>query len=198
MSVAEPRRGSDPEGWVEQHGDYLFRNAVLRVRDPSVAEEVVQETFLAALEARDRFVGHSSERTWLVGILKHKVFDHFRRSARERTDSQQDMLGGAVQEQFDKQGSWLRDTAGPKEWEDPSTLLDRQQFWQALNECLDRLPPRLRNVFTLREIDDVSSEEIHVALKISKSNLWVMLHRARAQLRRCLETAYMGVAGQKR
>ncbi len=193
----EPAQLSDPQDWVEKHGDYLFRSALLRVRNDVVAEEVVQETFLAALQAKERFAGQSSERTWLVGILKHKIMDHFRKSAREQTDPVEDVAQSNLPDQFDEGGHWRKGAAGPKAWADPSGALDRQQFWQALKMCLDKLPPRMASVFSLREIDDVPSEEICSTMKISKANLWVMLHRARMQLRRCLETSYMGVKSEK-
>ncbi len=195
--MVEPAQLSDPQDWVEKHGDYLFRSALLRVRNDVVAEEVVQETFLAALQARERFAGQSSERTWLVGILKHKIMDYFRKSAREQTNPVEDVAQSELPDQFDEGGHWRRGAAGPKEWADPSGALDRQQFWQALRVCLDRLPPRTASVFALREIDEVPSEDICSTMKISKTNLWVMLHRARMQLRRCLETSYMGVKDKK-
>lgn len=193
----EPVRLSEPQDWVEKHGDYLYRSALLRVRNDTVAEEVVQETFLAALQAKERFAGQSSERTWLVGIMKHKIMDHFRRSAREQTDPVEDVAGRDLQDPFDEEGHWRQGAAGPKAWADPSGALDRQQFWQALKVCLGKLPPRAANVFTLREIDDVPSEEICATMSISKANLWVMLHRARMQLRKCLESSYMGVKSEE-
>ena len=185
---------SDPQDWVEKHGDYLFRSALLRVRDPTVAEEMVQETLLAALQARERFAGQSSERTWLVGIMKHKITDHFRRTAREQAGAEGDIGDQENSELFNETGHWRDQSAGPKDWGDPSYALDRQQFWEAMKHCLGELPHRTATVFTLREIDEVPSEEICNLLKITKSNLWVMLHRARTHLRRCLEVHYVGGA----
>jgi RNA polymerase sigma-70 factor (ECF subfamily) len=184
---------SDPQTWLEQHGDYLYRCAMLRVRDASVAEEMVQETFLAALQGRDRFAGQSSERSWLVGIMKHKIVDHFRKSAREQPVGGDELMSEEFTGLFDKDGHWKIETTGPKEWMDPSSALDRAQFWQALRRCLDELPPRTSRVFALREIDDVPSEEICAAMKLTKSNLWVMLHRARTHLRQCIEANYKGL-----
>ena len=183
---------SDPKDWVDKYGDYLFRSAILRVRDEVVAEEIVQETFLAALQARNRFAGHSSERTWLVGIMKHKITDHFRRVGREQPNPEADLAEKEIAARFDEAGHWRDPTAGPKEWADPASLVDRQQFWEAMRRCLGELPPRTASAFTLRELDDVPSDEICETLKITKSNLWVMLHRARAHLRRCLEVSYIG------
>ncbi len=99
-------RLSSPENWVDQHGDYLFRYALLRLRNREVAEEVVQETFLAALQARDKFNGQSSEKTWLVGILKHKVIDHFRRTSKEVHLEDIDVLPCEREEAFRATGEW--------------------------------------------------------------------------------------------
>ena len=184
---------SDPQTWLEQHGDYLYRCAMLRVRDVTVAEEMVQETFLAALQAKDRFAGQSSERSWLVGIMKHKIVDHFRKSVREQPVSDDELMNDEFTGLFDEGGHWKIETTGPKEWMDPGSALDKAQFWQVLRRCLDELPPRTSRVFALREIDDVSSEEICAAMKLTKSNLWVMLHRARTHLRSCLERNYQGL-----
>src|SRR5215468_1457294 len=85
MPVPAQTNATTPEDWVEAHGDYLFNFAIGQVRDAGVAEDLVQETFLAALKGRDRFAGQSSERTWLVGILRHKIYDHLRHTCRERT-----------------------------------------------------------------------------------------------------------------
>ncbi|WP_447979962.1 sigma-70 family RNA polymerase sigma factor [Candidatus Nitrospira bockiana] len=179
---------SDPEQWLTRHGDYLYRCALLRVHDARAAEDVVQETLLAALQSRTRFAGRSSERSWLVGILKHKVIDHFRKHSREAPAEDGDVHGGGEREHsFDDVGNWHPD-GRPKEWgEDPGVLLERKEFWDGLSRCLETLPPRLARVFSLRELDDVSTEEICQILDISANNLWVMLHRARMQLRRCLE-----------
>jgi len=195
QQLADPKinRLSDPQTWVDQHGNYLFRCAQLRVRDPKLAEDIVQETFLAALQARERFAGQSSERSWLVGILKHKVIDHFRKATREQPDQNADLMADEFEELFDESGHWKIETTGPKEWSDPSGALDRKEFWEVLTRCLSELPPRMATAFSLREIDELATEEICAALNITAANLWVMLHRARTHLRRCLEVNYMGL-----
>lgn len=193
FAVKEPQR-PDPEAWVEAHGDALYRFALLRLRDPRLAEEIVQETFLAALQSRDRFLGQSSERSWLIGILKHKVIDHFRKNSRERPaddiGSSEDDPEGA----FDGNGHWKRDETGPAEWAaDPDLLLERKEFWTAMERCLSKLPSQMASAFSLREIDEYDSREVCEVLAISASNLWVLLHRARMQLRKCLEVHYFGI-----
>jgi len=82
-SATSPPRLSDPERWVEEHGDYLFKYALVRLRDATRAEDMVQETFLAALKGGDKFAGRSAEKSWLVGILKNKICDHYRKASRE-------------------------------------------------------------------------------------------------------------------
>lgn len=187
---------SDPATWVERHGDYLYRNALLRLRDRDLAEEAVQETFLAALKDRNAFAGRSSERTWLVGILKHKIVDHFRKVSRESFAEAMERLPYEEERPFLGEGEWKGhwrggDGGGPAAW-GTSTDLDRREFWEVFNACLSRLPSRLVEAFTLREIDDLSSEEVCKVLRVTPTNLWVMLHRCRMQLRRCLEVNWFG------
>jgi RNA polymerase sigma-70 factor (ECF subfamily) len=186
---------SDPQDWPDLHGDYLYRFALLRIREASVAEEMVQETFLAALQARGRFAGQSTERSWLVGIMKHKIVDHFRKVAREIPTEDMEGVGAGEDPDgaFDQNGHWKTGTAAPQDWPDnPAGVLEQKQFWDVLKRCLDTLPPRMAQVFSLREVDEVSSEEICAVLGITASNLWVLLHRARKRLRQCLEARHFG------
>jgi RNA polymerase sigma-70 factor, ECF subfamily len=182
----------EPEVWVDRHGDVLYRFALLRLRDGALAEEVVQETFLAALQSHGKFTGQSSERTWLVSILKHKIVDYYRRASRERpADELADMPDGDL-ELFDSNRYWIHEI-GPKEWgASPATEYERRQFWGVLEGCLGELPPRIATAFSMRELDDFSSDEICKVLGITTTNLWVMLHRARAHLRLCLENRWVG------
>jgi len=191
-----PEALSDPQGWPDLYGDYLYRFALLRTREASVAEEMVQETFLAALQARGRFAGQSTERSWLVGIMKHKIVDHFRKVKREIPTDDIDRLwtGEDPDGTFDQDGHWKLDQTAPLDWPDnPGGVLEKKQFWDVLKRCLGEMPPRMAQVFTLREVDDVSTEEICEMLKITPSNLWVTLHRARKHLRGCLEAHHFGL-----
>jgi RNA polymerase sigma-70 factor, ECF subfamily len=187
-------RLSDPSTWVDQHGNYLFRYALMRLRDRALAEEAVQETLLAALQAKDKFSGHSSEKTWFVGILKHKIIDHFRKQRREVPLEDSDLLPAEREESFRTTGEWVghwTEEAAPTEWgANPIQVLEKREFWDALEQALSTLPPRLAQVFILREMDEMKSDEICKLLGITESNLWVMLHRSRLQLRRTLELNY--------
>ena len=177
-----------PSEWVTQYGDYLFRYAMLRLRDRSAAEDLVQETFLAALKARSSFSGNSSESTWLVGILKHKIMDHFRRQAREAPLADADLREQPDPSAFDGSGHWEK---GPTDWGgDPADLYREKKFLDQLTKCLSGLPPNHANAFTLREIEGEDTGEICKVLNVTETNLWVILHRARMQLRRCLETQW--------
>lgn len=194
MSEAQAKslyQSPDPERWLDDHGDYLFKYAVFRLRDDIVAEDAVQETFLAALKAYEKFEGRGSERTWLVGILKHKIIDHFRRTGREAPIGEDTDEGPEHREFFERsdrwQGHWNTEWS-PNDWHaTPAELMERSDFWKVFNDCLSPLPARTVTAFTLREVDGLKSEEICEILSIRVNNLWVMLHRARLHLRNCLE-----------
>lgn len=184
-----PPNTIDPERWVDEHGDYLFHYALSRLRDHHLAEEYVQEALLSALRSAERFEGRSSERTWLAGILKNKILDHFRKAGRETSFTDLEFYGDEERQQFDHPtvpNHWVAELA-PSEWDCAGAELDREAFWKVFHHCASRLPDKIAKVFLLRELDDLSTEEICATLTITPGNLWVMLHRARTALRRCLE-----------
>lgn len=186
---------ADPSEWVDRYGDYLFRYAMLRLRDRSAAEDMVQETFLAALKDRGTFSGASSEATWLVGILKHKIADHFRRKAREAPLTEEDLREHPDEGHLDGVGHW---TSGPAEWGgNPADLYRQGEFLDQFRKCLSGLSPNHADAFTLREIEGLGTAEICKVLGVSETNLWVILHRARSLLRRCLETRWFGTTPGK-
>lgn len=176
----------DPEKWLDEHGDALYRYALLHVRDNTVAEDLVQEVLLAALKGADRFAGRSSERTWLTGILRHKIIDHIRKSSRQTLEGDLDATLQSVQSQFHKGGLWK---LNPQKWgRRPDAALEEREFWDVLRRCLAALPPRMVAAFTAREVEGRESEEICQELGVSATNLWTLLYRARLGLRRCLES----------
>lgn len=177
----------EPTIWVDAHGDALYRYAVSRLRDGDAAEEVVQQTFLAGLEHLDQFQGKGSERGWLLGILKRKIIDLVRARNRTQSLSQQDG-GDAMDRMFDEKGRWKRSVQSTLR--QPLDVLERQEFWPILQECLSTLPIKQADAFTLRELEDLGTEEICKALAISPSNLWVLLHRARLRLASCMKTRW--------
>lgn len=174
----------NPSQWVEAHGDVLFGYAMIRLRDREIAEDLVQDCLLGAFESRHRFTGKSAERTWLVGILKHKIVDHLRkRSRRDEPQVLSDESAGATH--FDKKGLWGHKFKG---WDqDPQALAQDREFQATLSGCLSSLPDKLATTFVLCEIDGIETKEVCTILGITSTNLWARIHRARLSMRRCLE-----------
>jgi len=172
---------------LDAHRGYLFRVAKLQLRDQAQAEDVVQETLLAALSGSG-FSGKSSLKTWLTGILKHKIVDAIRRKQREPVaastlDEECDI------EDFDalfktSNGAWEEP---PAEWGNPEQALNRRQFFDMMDFCLEKLPANTARVFMMREVMELECDEICKELTITANNLWVILYRARMSLRECLE-----------
>lgn len=181
----------DPATWVEEHGDYLFRYAVSRLRDTDSAEEVVQETFVAGLRHAQQFAGKGTHRAWLLGILKRKIVDYVRQRSRASNLSATDDGVDPCDLLFDQTGSWRAEF---KHGGRPLDSLERQEFWEILRKCLTGLPTRQADVFTLREMEQLTTEEICKELEISASNLWVLLHRARTHLSICMKTRWQDQA----
>lgn len=176
--------------WVETHGDYLFNFAIGQVRDTSVAEDLVQETFLAALKAQGNFSGRSSERTWLVSILRHKLYDYLRKTCRERAVRAEPLPMQADGESLDESMLWIHQVAA--ESTAPSRRIELAEFREQLERAMDKLPPRIAQVFQLYTVEERPNQEVCERLNISESNLWVMLHRARKQLRTELSRWWQG------
>lgn len=172
---------SDIERLIDQHTEVLYLYALMRLGDESQAEDLVQETFLAALQNWDTFSGASTHRTWLIGILRHKILDHFRR--RRQTACLDNTAWKA--DHFSKRKHWKDKMLNWKG--DPATLAENGEFWDVLRQCMHELPESMVHAFIMRELEGMTSAQICKHLQISETNLWVRLHRARLQLRRCLE-----------
>ncbi|MCF7863737.1 MAG: sigma-70 family RNA polymerase sigma factor [Kiritimatiellales bacterium] len=187
------REWPSPEAWVDEHGDALFRYALGRLQNPATAEDAVQETFLAAFGSRDRFTGKSSVRTWLIGILKHKIIDMVRKETREQPMQEWiDEHDPADDRFFDRRGHWK---TGPADWQvNPSKILQQKEFFAVLHGCLGHLPEKQRRIFAMRELDDQGTEDVCKLFGITSTNLWVVLHRARMGLRNCLEQNWFNTA----
>ncbi len=168
---------------VEAYADYLFNFAVGQVRDQDVAEDLVQETFLAAVKSQAGFGGRSSEQTWLVGILRHKIHDHVRKTCRERA-MRVDPTPVTGEESWGESVLWLHDVAAESQL--PARRIELREFRENMELALGKLPSRVAQVFRLYEIEECSNGEVCERLNISESNLWVMLHRGRKQLRKQL------------
>ena len=169
-----------------EHIDALYGFAIMLTRNPTEAQDLVQETLLAAMRSHERFAGQSSVRSWLCGILKHQLCDYFRKRGRETSFTDLEFLEDECADRFVPEGFWVH-MNGPKEWRpEPDEVMHRDDFWKTMRDCLGKLPERIATVFMMREMDEVESKEICAMLAISENNLWVMLHRARMALRDCL------------
>jgi RNA polymerase sigma-70 factor, ECF subfamily len=184
--IDEVSMAENVNDWLNPHGDYLYRFALARLRDPHMAEDAVQETMLAAIK-NNTFEGESSPRTWLTGILKHKIIDIQRKQIREQPVSDLvdlDATDNAMDDFFDQHGHWLEK---PQAWNNPDGALEQKQFLSVLSQCLDKLPTKLKALFMMRDVHEIENENICKELNITTTNAWVMLYRARMGLRKCLE-----------
>ena len=183
-----------PAQWPDRHGDELYRFALSRVSNPATAEELVQETFLSALDGLATFRAEASERTWLFVILRRKIIDHYRRQARV-TYVGLDAIGddGPTEAGFftPENGRWTGPQA-PVSWLNADAALEQQELRDILQHCQQRLPPQQEAVFAMRFVEELSAEEICQELSLTSANYWVIIHRAKLQLRRCLEKHGLG------
>ncbi|MFL5753590.1 MAG: sigma-70 family RNA polymerase sigma factor [Bacteroidia bacterium] len=174
--------------WVDKYGNYLLNFAFLRINKQELAEDLVQDTFLSALKAKDQFRGDASEKTWLTGILKNKIIDHYKKaSTRYEMREMDNSRAGADYGYFfseEHNGHWV-EKQGPSEWGESS--LESKEFFEIFNQCMAKLPEKWAMAFSMKTIDELSSEEICKEMQLSSSNFWVIIHRAKLQLRACIE-----------
>lgn len=183
----------EPEKWIERYSDVLFSYTISRINKREVAEDLVQETFFSALKGRDSYLGNASEKTWLISILKRKIIDHYRKKSTQNElnifdkDSTDDFMNHFFDKEGGYQGHWTEGTS-PQEWrKDFQTSVESDEFNSILKNCLGKLPEKSSAVFTLKNMEDLDSDEICKELQITPSNYWVLMHRAKLQLRECME-----------
>ncbi len=177
----------DPDRWIDLYADYLFNYTTSRIDDIEQAKDIVQETFLAALKAMKNYRGEASERTWLVSILKRKIIDQYRKMNSKKGKAE---IRVSFYEEGGKKGKWLEECV-PQSWGNEAEIeFETQELGVALNKCLEALPDKYKAVFKMKTIDNIETEEICNELNITASNLWVIIHRARLQLRKCMEESW--------
>lgn len=184
MGDVSTKRILHPDSWVEKYSDMLYRFTVLRITDKELARDIVQDTFLNAWKARDGYKGDASEKNWLFTICRNKIVDHYRKASNNLTSygisDYEDMF-------FDEKGMWQKN-AKPESWNvSYNDTIDKKDFYNVLNECKDNLKELQQAVFVLKYFDDFSSDKICKLLDITPSNYWVLMHRAKLQLRQCIE-----------
>lgn len=174
----------NPDKWIDKYADYLFNYAVVRVNNSDLAKDLVQETFFAGLKSAKNFQGKASERTWLVSILKRKVIDYYRKINSKKGQAEVRMN---FYNDGDNEGSWIEERV-PQSWDNESEkILENEELKTQLDRCIDNLPEKYAMVFRMKTIQEFETEEICKELDITASNLWVIIHRARTQLRKCME-----------
>ncbi len=178
------KHGLRPDQWIDLYADYLYNYSISRVGKPEIAKDLVQETFFAGLKAMENFEGKASERTWLVAILKRKIIDYYRKVNSKKGKSEVRMnfyRDGA------KEGDWLEERV-PQTWgSDADKKIENEELGNTLEACIEKLPEKYAMVFKMKTLRDFSTDQICKELDITSSNLWVIIHRARTQLRRCME-----------
>lgn len=177
----------NPHKWVENYADYLYTYAISRLNDEELARDLVQEVFLAALQRAEKFEGKSTERTWLTAILKNKIVDVYRKKSSGLNNPVVTVAEQEQQDFFADDGHWREDTY-PREFvaqsRDP---LHDKEFNSILQQCMQKLPPLWLAVFTMKHLEDQASNVICTELKLSDANFWVIIHRAKLNLRACLQ-----------
>lgn len=175
---------ADPAEWLCQYGDSFYAYAYSRLHDANAAEEVVQETFLAGIRHLKSYRGESSQKSWLITILRRKIVDHVRVRDRfeNRRASDDEMDSCPIVSSSD--GDWRIDPADCSSI--PEAVASFNELWDRLHHCLDELSESQRSAFVLRELEHLEADEICKLLEIKPSNLWVRLHRARLKLAACV------------
>ncbi|RYG31258.1 MAG: sigma-70 family RNA polymerase sigma factor [Chitinophagaceae bacterium] len=183
----------DPQHWVNRYADYLYSYAAFRIKDPDLARDLVQETFLAALERREKFEGRSSEKTWLTAILKNKVVDIYRsKSSGLCKDSVAASVDAAAEGFFNPYDGHWNDQHSPAEFGiESQDAVENKEFVKILEACMNRLPALWLSVFSMKHIDEETTNQICKELKISASNFWVIIHRTKVNLRSCLQKHWL-------
>lgn len=190
LKMTEDKVTLDTSKWIDNYADYMYNYAVVRVSSQDIAKDLVQDTFFAGLKSAKNFQGKSTERTWLVSILKRKIIDHYRKINSKKGQAEVRMN---FYNDGENEGNWLEDRV-PESWNNQSEKnIENEELKSQLEQCIDALPEKYAMVFRMKTIQEFETEEICKELDITSSNLWVIIHRARTQLRRCMEDNWFNI-----
>jgi RNA polymerase sigma-70 factor (ECF subfamily) len=181
---------ANPEKWLSLYGDLMYQYTLPRVKDCEIAQDMVQETFLSGLKGLAGYKGEASEKNWLFTILKNKIIDFYRKRAKEESVFQMPDLKLIDDEWFNVEGGWAENRM-PHDWQASDTPVERKEIQKIINWCKNHLKELQQHVFTLKYMEDLDSVEICKVLNISSSNYWVLIHRARLQMRDCVEKYWL-------
>lgn len=182
-----PDHQINPNKWIDLYSDYLFNYTMARVSDREMAQDLVQDTFLAALKAMKNFKGEASERTWLISILKRKIIDHYRKINSNKGKAEVRMH----YKDADEDGDWLEERVADPFDKTAEDALENSELGDAIHSCLSKLPKKQAEVFKMKTILNYETETICNELNITASNLWVIIHRARTAMADCLKENWL-------
>jgi len=174
----------DPNKWIELYSDYLFNYTISRVSDRVIAQDLVQDTFLAGLKSMSNFKGEASERTWLISILKRKIIDHYRKINSNKGKAEVRM---SYNSDAETEGDWLEERVADPFDKTAEDTIENSELGMAIHDCLGKLPAKQAEVFKMKSLLGYETEAICNELDITASNLWVIIHRARTAMADCLE-----------
>ena len=191
----QPEYRCNPANWVDQYADQLYRFALVRINNTQLAEDLVQDTFVSALDRLKTFRGDCSEKSWLYTILRNKIIDYYRSSEKKMSSKFYDINDNTGADRYfysegKHAGEWVPEQAPVSFYEAADQPLERKEFMRILEWCMEYLPDKWSQVFRLKNMEELSSNEICKELAITPSNLWVIIHRAKLQLRECMENKW--------
>ena len=179
-----PKHLLNPNKWIDLYADYLFNYTISRVNDREIAQDLVQDTFLAALKAMKNFKGEASERTWLISILKRKIIDYYRKINSNKGKAEVRITSNNDSE---TEGDWLEERVADPFDKTAEDTMQNTELGEAILNCLSKLPEKQSEVFRMKSIEGIETEDICNELNITASNLWVIIHRARTAMALCLK-----------
>jgi RNA polymerase sigma-70 factor (ECF subfamily) len=178
----------EPAKWVERYADSLLRHTLFRVKDLETAEDIVQDVFLSAYKSRDNYTGAANEKTWLFAILKNKIIDHYRSKLHKLSQLTEPVSTYESYYFNETDDDHWHDNTAPRDWaSDAISPWEQKELNAVLHDCIGKLPEKMSAVFSLKFLEDADTEKICKDLQITSSNYWVLMHRAKLQLRECIE-----------
>ncbi len=176
----------NPNLWLANYGDILYNYAYSRLSSSTVAEDMLQDTFVSALKSMENFRGDSSEKTWLFSILKRKIIDYYRKSS-TKNERPESSFSSPFKDSGFMEGHW-NSNRRPTDWGSKTDgAVQQSEFQEIMEFCLSGLPEKWKSVFVLKVMEEIESDKVCKEIGCTSSNLWVILHRAKLQLRECIE-----------
>lgn len=176
----------NPNNWIDLYADYLFNYTITRINDRDIAQDLVQDTFLAGLKSMKNFKGEASERTWLISILKRKIIDYYRKINSNKGKAEVRITYNDAE----SEGDWLEERVADPYDQNAEDSMQNSELGDAIYNCLDKLPSKQADVFKMKTILGYDTDVICNELNITASNLWVIIHRARTAMASCLKESW--------